>query len=135
MEISKALGIITAKVDGVLLSKGYEKHPVADTDNEKTTLYVGEVAYCVVYYFDKKRIVLRSCGVDDGEPDNSWKTVATWLFDEEVDGSREAENIGEDFAETIRGPRQVAAQQKNPDLWFDIMLCDGLYCGKILWNR
>ncbi len=113
MEISKALDIITAKVDNVLVSKGYEKYPVADTDNEKTVLYKGDVAYSIVYYMDKKRIVLRSCSVVDGEPDNAWKTVATWLFDEEVDTAREAENIGDDFAETIRGPRQTAVQQKK----------------------
>lgn len=113
MEIAKALEIITGKVDGVLLPKGYKKHAVADTENEKTVLYVGDMAYSIVYYFDKKRIVLRSCSVTDGEPDNTWKTVATWLFDEEVDGGREAENIGDDFAETIRGPKQIAAQQKK----------------------
>ena len=100
MEIAKALEIITGKVDNVLLNKGYEKHSVADTDNEKTVLYTGDVAYSIVYYFDKKRIVLRSCSVTDGEPDNAWKTAATWLFDEEVDGAREAENIGDDFADT-----------------------------------
>ena len=113
MEISKALDIITGKVDGVLLSKGYEKHSVADTENEKTVLYTGDAAYSIVYYSDKKRIVLRACSVEDGEPDNAWKTVATWLFDEEVDTAREAENIGDDFAETIRGPRQLAVQQKK----------------------
>ncbi len=113
MEIAKALTIITGKVDGVLLNKGYEKHAVADTENEKTVLYTGDAAYSVVYYLDKKRIVLRSCAMNDGEPDNAWKTAATWLFDEEVDTEKEAENIGEDFAETIRGPKQIAVQKKK----------------------
>ncbi len=113
MEIGEALKIIAGRVDTVLLPKGYERHNVADTANEKTILYTGEVAYSIVYYLDKKRIVLRTCSVTDGEPDNAWKTAATWLFDEEVDTAREAENIGSDFAETIRGPRQVAAQQKR----------------------
>ncbi len=113
MEISKALDIITGKVDDVLLSKGYKKYSVADTENEKTVLYTGDVAYSIVYFFDKKRIVLRSCSVEDGEPDNAWKTVATWLFDEEVDAAREAENIGDDFADTIRGPKQTAVQIKK----------------------
>ena len=110
MEIAKAFEIITGKVDGVLLGKGYEKHAVADTDNEKTVLYTGEVAYSIVYYFDKKRVLLRSCAVTDGEPDNAWKTIATWLFDEESDSIKEAENIGEDFAETIRGPNSLTLQ-------------------------
>lgn len=113
MEIAKALDIITSKVDGTLLKNGYQKHAVADTSNEKTVLYTGEAAYSIVYYFDKKRIVLRTCAMADDEPDNAWKTVATWLFDEEVDTSKEAENIGDDFVETINGPRQVAAIQKK----------------------
>lgn len=113
MEISKALEIITAKTDNALLSKGFQRHQVADTDNEKTVLYTGEIAYSVVYYFDKKRVVLRSCQMNEGEPDNDWKTVATWLFDEASDGAREAENIGDDFADTINGPKQVAIQQRK----------------------
>lgn len=113
MEIAKALDIITAKVDGTLLKNGYTRHAVADTENEKTVLYTGDAAYSVVYYSDKKRIVLRTCSMVDDEPDNAWKTVATWLFDEEVDSSKEAENIGDDFVETINGPRQSAAVQRK----------------------
>ena len=113
MEIEKAFGIITTKVDGVLAPKGFVKHELPDTSNEKTMLFTGTLAYSIVYYYDKKRIVLRSCGMADDEPDNAWKTIATWLYDEEVDGSREAENIGDDFAETIIGPKQIAVQQKK----------------------
>lgn len=109
MEIAKALDIITAKVDASLLKNGYQRHEVADTDNEKTVLYTGDAAYSIVYYTDKKRIVLRTCSMEEGEPDNAWKTVATWLYDEEVDTAKEAENIGNDFVETINGPKQLAA--------------------------
>lgn len=113
MEINKAFDIITGKVEDILLDKGFEKHRIPDTENEKTALYTGTVAYSIVYYYDKKRIVLRACSMVDDEPDNAWKTVATWLYDEDVDTSREAENIGDDFAETIRGPKQTAVQQKK----------------------
>ena len=113
MEINKAFEIITARVEEGLLSRGFTRHDVADTDKEKTVLYTGSVAYSIVYYYDKKRIVLRSCSMLDDEPDNAWKTVATWLYDEEVDGAKEAENIGEDFSETIRGPKQIAVQKKK----------------------
>ncbi len=113
MEIAKALNIITEKVDAALLPKGYQRHEVADTANETTVLYVGEAAYSIVYYFDKKRILLRTCSVEDEEPDNAWKTVATWLYDEEADTAREAENIGDDFVETINGPRQIASVQQK----------------------
>ena len=113
MELERAFEIITGKVERVLLAKGYQKQSVADNAKEMTALYTGNVAYSIVYYFDKKRILLRSCEMEDGEPDNTWKTIATWLFDPETDTARDAENIGEDFAETIRGPKQVAVQKQK----------------------
>ena len=45
------------------------------------------------------------------EPDNNWKSVATWLFDPEVDTEKEADNIASDFIETIQGPKQQAITQ------------------------
>ncbi len=113
MDINKALRMITDKVDAVLLKKNFQKQNVAANKNEITTLYTGDVAYSIVYYTDKMRVVLRLCGMEDNEPDNAWKTIATWLFDPEVDTEKEAENIGRDFAETITGPKQIAAQKKK----------------------
>lgn len=113
MEINKAFQIITKKVEDVLVPKGYTKQDVAQSDNEITALYTGDNAYSVVYYTEKMRVVLRTCGMNEDEPDNAWKTIATWLFDPDADSDREAENIGEDFAETIRGPKQTAVRQKQ----------------------
>ena len=114
MEINKAFEIITGKVERLLLAKGYKKQDVAESDKELTALYTSDnMAYSMVYYFDKKRVLLRSCGMEDGEPDNAWKTIATWLFDPEADTQKDAENISEDFAETIRGPKQTAVQKQK----------------------
>lgn len=113
MEITKAFEIITTKVEEILLQRGFTKQPVADSENELTALYTGDLAYNIVYYKDKRRIVMRSCSMVDDEPDNSWKTIATWLFDPDCDGTREAENIANDFVETIKGPKQVAIQQNQ----------------------
>ncbi len=113
LEITKAFEIITGKVEEVLIPKGYTKQNVAPDEKEMTALYTGEIAYSIVYYSEKMRIVLRTCDVENGEPDNSWKTVATWLFDPDADSAKEAENIGSDFAETIRGPKQTAVQKQK----------------------
>ena len=113
MEINKAFQIITKKVEDVLVPKGYTKQDVAQSDNEITALYTGDNAYSVVYYTEKMRVVLRTCGMNEDEPDNAWKTIATWLFDPDADSDREAENIGEDFAETIRGPKLVRSKRKT----------------------
>ena len=113
MDINNAFEIITGKAEKVLTAKGYRKETVADSEDELTALYIGDLAYSIVYTFSNKRIVLRSCQLEDDAPDNDWKTLATWLFDAESDGTKEAESIGNDFAETIRGPKQASAMQKQ----------------------
>ncbi len=113
MDMNNAFEIITEKFEEAILSEGFKKENVAASDTELTSLYMGEIAYSIVYTYLTRRVVLRSCAVNDGEPDNKWKTLATWLFDPETDGNREAESIGNDFAETVRGPKQTAAVQKQ----------------------
>lgn len=111
MEITKAFEIISGKVEEELTKKGFTKQAVAPSEKELTALFTGEIAYSIVYYTDKKRVLMRSCSMVGDEPDNNWKTIATWLFDTDCDDAREAENIGNDFVETIRGPKQIAVQQ------------------------
>ncbi len=113
MDINSAFQIITSRAERPLLSKGYQRENVADSADELTALYVGEMSYSIVYTFSNNRVVLRSCAVEDGVPDNDWRILATWLFDPESDGNREAESIGDDFAETIRGPKQTGAARKQ----------------------
>lgn len=113
MDINNAFDIISGRAERVLRDKGYRREPVADSDKELTALYIGDIAYSIVYTFSNKRIVLRSCAVVDDVPDNEWKILATWLFDPESDGTKEAESIGDDFADTIRGPKQTSAMQKQ----------------------
>ncbi len=113
MDINNAFDIINSRFEKTLSAKGYRRETTADSEEELNALYIGELAYSIVYTFSNKRIVLRSCAVEDGEPDNEWKTLATWLFDPDSDGSREAESIGDDFCDTVKGPRQTAAAQKQ----------------------
>ncbi len=113
MDMNNAFAIITEKFEKAILNEGFKKETVAGSDTELTALYIGEIAYSIVYTYLTRRVVLRSCTVNDGQPDNKWKTLATWLFDPETDGNREAEGIGNDFAETVRGPKQTAAVQKQ----------------------
>ncbi len=113
MDMNNAFNIIAGKTEKALFAKGYTKADTASSDNELVALYIGESAYSIVYTFSNKRIVLRTCGIEGDEPDNEWRTLATWLFDPETDGQREAESIGSDFEETISGPKQSAAVQKQ----------------------
>lgn len=118
----KFFGIINNKVFKVLESQGFQRNKVENTDdNEMAALYTGEgVAYIVVYYNDKKQVLLRSSSMTDDGPDNQWKTMATWMFDPENDGEKQAESIGNDFAETLGAPVRVKAvksakKKKNSD--------------------
>lgn len=113
MDINNAFDIIVGRAERVLRAKGYRQEPVAASETELTALYIGDLAYSIVYTFSNKRIVLCSCAVEDDAPDNEWKTLATWLFNPESDGTKEAESIGDDFADTIRGPKQTTAVQKQ----------------------
>lgn len=113
MDIQSAFDLVAGKVDKALFEQGYKRQNV-DSQNEKelTALYTSDdTAYNIVYYKSKMRMVLRQCEMNGGEPDNNWKSAATWLFDPEVDTEKEAESIASDFIETIQGPKQQAITQ------------------------
>ena len=113
MEIQNAFDLVADKVEKALAEQDYKRQNVdSQNDKEITALYTSEdTAYNIVYYKAKMRMVLRQCEMSGAEPDNNWKSVATWLFDPEVDTEKEADNIASDFIETIQGPKQQAITQ------------------------
>ena len=115
--INKAFDIVTKKVNSALSSQGYTMQSVPSTDsNELVKLFIGEdKAYSVIYYKDKKHMVMRTCSMTEDGPDNEWKTIGTWMFDPATDKEKEAESIGSDFAENVSAPifRQAAKQQQK----------------------
>ena len=98
--INKAFDIVTKKVNAALSSQGYTMQNVPSTDsNEMVKLFTGEdTAYSVIYYKDKKHMVMRTCSMTEDGPDNEWKTIGTWMFDPATDKEKETESIGNDFA-------------------------------------
>ncbi len=122
-EVKKAFDLITDRVYAELEKTGYQKQKVAaENDNELVSLFTSEnLAYSVVYYKDKQQMVLRSCTMTDEGPDNEWKTLATWLYDEETGSQKDAESIANDFAEgvsgavAIRRAKQVKQKKHNDD--------------------
>lgn len=115
--INKAFEIVNRKVEASLSEQGFTKQNVSGTDsNELVSLYTGEAtAYSVIYYKDKKHMVMRSCSMTEDGPDNEWKTMGTWMFDPATDKEREAESIGNDFAESVSAPKfiQTSKQKKK----------------------
>lgn len=136
--INKAFEIVNKKVEAVLSEQGYTKQNVPSTaSDELVTLYTNsDTAYSIIYYKSKKHMVMRSCSMTDDGPDNEWKTVGTWMFDPATDGEREAESIGNDFAETLSGPKFIAQtrQQKKKKKNNDDGNGDPLFFAKRLIN-
>ena len=66
-------------------------------------------------------MVLRSCTMTDEGPDNEWKTLATWLYDETVGTQKDADSIANDFVEAVSGTlaikraKQVKQKKKKDD--------------------
>ncbi len=119
----KAFDLIVGKVEEELAKSGYQKQKVAaENDNELVSLFTSEnLAYSVVYYKDKMQMVLRSCTMTEDGPDNEWKTLATWLYDEEIAGQKDAESIANDFIEGVSGTvaikraKQVKQKKRKDD--------------------
>lgn len=117
ININDAFKIITDTVDEALINRGFKKSNVdSSNDNEIVSLFVGEnIAYSVVYYKDKMHMIMRECAVSDGEIDNDWRTLSTWMFDPSSDTEKEARSIANDFADAVRTPAAVkrVKQPKN----------------------
>lgn len=113
MEIENAFEYVSGKVEKALEGQGYKRQSISSQNNKEiTALFTSEdAAYNIIYYKDKMKMVLRLCSMVGGEPDNKWKSVATWLFDPSVDTEKEADSIAQDFIETIEGPKQQAIVQ------------------------
>lgn len=101
--IKKAFDIVSNKVLETLEPQGFSKQKVENTNSsELVSLFTGEsVAYSVIYYKDKMHMVLRTCTMTDEGPDNEWKTIGTWMFDPATDTEKEANSIGNDFADAV----------------------------------
>lgn len=111
------MDLITNKVAAVIEPQGYRRQNVDSTDNY-ASLFTGESnAYMVMYNPIKKLAALKVCGITDGEPDNQWKSMNTWIFDPETDGTKEANSIGNDFANALstNKPRPMKGKKKNSD--------------------
>lgn len=115
MEILDAFKVICDSVDNVLSTQGFVRHKVDSTsENEVVALFTSEnMAYSVIYYKDKMHMVMRSCTMTDEGPDNDWKAMATWMFDPENDTVKEAQSIGNDFAEAVTAPTAIKRQKQT----------------------
>ncbi len=123
MEYKKAFDFIVSKVEEELTKSGYIRQKVSSDDSsELVALFTSNtIAYSVAYIKDREQMVLRSCTMTEDGPDNEWKTLATWLYDETVSTQKDAESIANDFVEGVSGSiaikraKQVKQKKKKSD--------------------
>lgn len=100
MDIKVAFNSISDKVESALAPQNFTKEKVKGSDGEMVSLFTSDTtAYSVVYFVEKKHMVMRSCAMTEEGPDNEWKTLATWMFDPETDTQKEANSIANDFVD------------------------------------
>lgn len=122
MEYTKAFDLIAGKVEEELAKSGYTRQKVASEGDNPVALFTSQnIAYSVTYITDKQQMLLRSCAMTDEGPDNEWKTLATWLYDEYVNNQKDAESIANDFVDGVSGAsaikraKQVKQKKKKSD--------------------
>lgn len=110
MDIKIAFNGISDRVEKALAPQGFTKQKIQGNDNEIVSLFTSEAnAYSVIYFRDKKHMVMRHCAMTDDGPDNDWKVLATWMLDPETDTQKEADSIANDFVDNCSG---VAAAKR-----------------------
>ena len=100
MDIKVAFKNIVDKVDKALAPQGFAKEKISSGEKDLVALFTSQtVAYSVLYDAEKSYMIFRSCSMTEEGPDNEWKILATWMFNPEEDGQREADSIANDFVD------------------------------------
>lgn len=122
-EYTKAFDLIASRVEEELAKTGFTREKVAAGEgNELAALFTSSnVAYSVLYTKDKQQMLLRTCPMTDEGPDNDWRTLSTWLYDDTVSTQKDAESIANDFVDGVSGAvavkraKQVKTKKKKSD--------------------
>ena len=109
-----AFQLISTAISGELTKQGFkEPAPMEDPQGQAAIFAAEEVAYSLLYDRRHKSFFLRSANLDpDGRP-GEWRTLSTWLFDEQTGDRSDAESIINDFLEIIQGPKRVQMVQQQ----------------------
>ena len=114
-EYQNAFELIAGRVEDALLKSGCTRQKVsAENENDLVALLTGEnVAYSVLYEKEKQLMQLRTCPMTDDGPDNEWKTLATWLYDDSEATQKDAESIANDFVDGVSNTGAVNRAKQN----------------------
>lgn len=116
--VKKAFELISKRVEEVLVAKNFSK---IESENEMIKVFAdSNVAYSVSYDDKSQKMFLKASVMTENGPSDDWKELSTWLFEPEVNSMKDAENIANDFAETIAGSsksstKSVKKKKKDSD--------------------
>lgn len=118
LEKNTAFELIKARVAGVLKEQNFQLKSdeiVDEQDGSRYALFTTEKrAVGIVWDAKKKRYVLQISTVTDGEVDESWRTLALWLFDPENQNDQDAKSIANDFEDSLvqLNPKNAPAKRE-----------------------
>lgn len=114
MTVNEAYEYVCSRFAETVEPMGYKKLSISNAEeNEIVSLYANDaIAYSVIYYIDKQRMVLESCQMTEDGPDNEWRSLATWMFDPETNDKRDATSIANDFIATVTAPQKIKTQRQ-----------------------
>lgn len=109
---TQAFEIIQGIIADELTKQDFGEAKEIEIEDCKAYMYTGEnVAYSVMYDYDRQSFLLKSTSLTDEGLPGDWRQLAQWLFDKEEGTKADAESIGNDFLDIIRGPKRMAAVQ------------------------
>ncbi len=109
-----AFEIVKNKVAEELNKQGFSGPDSLDDDKGQAVIYSTEdMAYSILYSRKSKQFVLRSAALDANKKPNDWRSLSTWLFDENEGTRSDADSIANDFLEIVSGPKQVELVQQK----------------------
>ncbi len=87
--------------------------PLEDPAGQAVEYRTEEVAYSLLYDRKRQRFELRSATLEASGDPGDWRSLSTWLFDQQTGEKSDAESILNDFLDVVRGPKRVAVVQQK----------------------
>lgn len=90
-----------------------DPEPLAYDEGQAVMFATDEVAYALRYSDKSQRFELCSTTLTEAGNPTEWRSLSVWLFDKVSGEKSDAESIANDFLEVIRGPKRVAAVERQ----------------------
>lgn len=108
----KAFTLVSSRLYNVLKPRGFVKEQ-GKNDLEIIFKNNNNMAYKLAFDTQNNRYDLSSAISSDIANDYQWKSMSTWLFDPQIDTMKSAENIADDFVQTLARHRKNNAIKKG----------------------